>query len=109
MVEIAYYERNGKCPVREYIRGKEEKTREKIISYISILRRFGSSLGMPYVKKVEDKIFELRVEYAGNNHRLFYFFWIEKRIVFVHAVDKKKQKLDRVDIETAIRRMREIV
>ena len=79
MYEIEfYYDRNGKSEIIEFLDGLKEKAttsknerinREKILTYIGALQRYGTRIGMPYVKHIAGDIWELRP--LGN--RIFFF------------------------------------
>ena len=60
-----YYDRHGKSEIVDYLddlqlKSKTSKTdrinREKILTYIGALERFGTRIGKPYVKHIEDEI-----------------------------------------------------
>ncbi|MBU0476495.1 type II toxin-antitoxin system RelE/ParE family toxin, partial [Patescibacteria group bacterium] len=53
----------------------------------------------PYSKHIKGKIRELRVDFGRNKHRIFYFVFIEKNIVLLHAFLKKTPKTSIAEIE----------
>lgn len=57
---------------------------------------------MPYSKKIEKNLYELRVV-GERSIRIFYTFH-ENRAVLLHLVFKKSQKLLKKDLETARQR-----
>jgi phage-related protein len=63
------------------------------------------SLGSPYVEKVKDKIWALRIKHGTDYYRILYFAYTGRRFILLHAVKKKSDKLQKRDIETAIKRM----
>lgn len=68
MYEIHFYrERNGKEPVKEYIarlaakKDKDSRIKlNKIMDYVKILSEYGTSAGEPYIKHIDEDIWELR-------------------------------------------------
>ena len=56
---------------------------------------------MPYSKHIFDKVWELRVDFDKNYHRIFYFIFTEKQIVFLHGFNKKTNKTPIKEIEKA--------
>lgn len=65
-IEI-YEDKNGRSEIKEYIKylqknkNKDSKIKlNKIISYMRILAERGLSIGEPYIKHLEDNIWELR-------------------------------------------------
>lgn len=64
-----YAKPDGKKPVVEYIKSKNDEDRGKIARKRDRLKQAGPFLGMPHAKKI-GKIYELRPE----GMRLFYYF-----------------------------------
>jgi len=100
-----YIDERGGVPVRRFIRDFNKKSRAKIGRYIDLLERHGPDLPRPYADHVRDKIRELRVRTSDGNIRIFYFFFIEKNIILLHAFKKKTQDLPEREIEQAERNM----
>ena len=101
-----YYDRHGKSEIVDYLddlqlKSKTSKTdrinREKILTYIGALERFGTRIGKPYVKHIEDEIWELRP--LGN--RIFFFYWKDNKFVLLHHFIKKTQKTPPKEISKA--------
>ena len=106
--EIWYFTTaSGANPVREYITGKDDKTRQKINSTINLLINKGLELTWPFVKHLRGKLRELIIEYAGNEYRII-FTWYSGKIVFLHAFDKKRQATKNRDMEIAEMRLKAV-
>ncbi|MCF7916575.1 MAG: type II toxin-antitoxin system RelE/ParE family toxin [Candidatus Omnitrophica bacterium] len=69
-----------------------QKDKVKIFRYINFLQEQKGHLGEPYTRHIIDKIRELRIDFGKNRHRIFYFTFIDKRIILLHAFLKKTQK-----------------
>jgi len=100
-----YIDERGDAPVRSFIKEFNKKSRAKIGRYIDLLEKYGPDLPRPYADQVRDKIRELRVRTTDGNVRIFYFFFIEKSIILLHAFKKKTQDLPEREIEQAERNM----
>ncbi len=87
-----YIDNKGKAPVREYIDTLNLKEKAKVLKYIDFLRQNDGKLDEPYSRHIEGKIRELRVDFHHNRHRIFYFSFIGKKIIFLHAFLKKTAK-----------------
>ena len=103
---IEYYWNGNRCPVDNFVQSKDRKGMAKIDFFMDLLMEYGPNLQRPYAAYLRNKIWELRPGINDQNYRLFYF-WINNKAVFVHAVDKKDfvQK----DIDIAEKRMKEIL
>ena len=101
---IEYYKnsQNSKEPVKDYIDNLGEKIQAKIFAYLGLLRDNGGRLRYPYASHVKNKIWELRIDFGTNHHRIFYFICIGRKIILLHAFLKKSNKTPQIDIEKAI-------
>ena len=66
-------------------------------------------MGMPYVRHLTGKLWELRISSGRLDYRLLYFAHTGRRFVLLHAFSKKTQKTPRREIEIALRRMAELL
>ncbi len=82
------------------------KEMESIVFDLELLRKFGLDLGVPYVKSIRGKLWELRIT-GRSQHRVLYFAASEKRFVLLHAFTKKTGKTPLSEIKTAENRMNE--
>lgn len=87
--------------VLEYIDDLDENERAKVLKYIELLRVSKGVLDEPYSRHIKGKIRELRVDFAKNRHRIFYFTFIGKNIVLLHAFLKKTAKTPKNEIKKA--------
>jgi len=81
--------RNGRSPILEYIKRLQAKDQTKILKYIEFLRENKGVLDEPYSRHIKGKIRELRVDFSRNRYRIFYFTFIKKTIILLHAFSKK--------------------
>lgn len=100
--KISFYKDNeDKSSVLEYVSKLADKERSKIYKYIEFLRVNQGVLDEPYSKHIKGKIRELRVDFGKSKHRIFYFTFIKKNIVFLHAFLKKTPKTPIKEIKKA--------
>jgi len=83
----------------------DPKTLARFQGSLEQLRVRNVLAGFPLVRHVEGKVWELREESSTNIFRVLYFFYTGKRVVLLHALAKKRQRLQRNDIEIALRRL----
>lgn len=102
-MEIIFYEKeNGEIPVKDFLNSLDIKMRKKAIGQISILNEYGRTLREPYSKYIKDGIFELRIKFASDISRIFYFFYIGDKAVLTNGFIKKTQKTPEKEIEKAL-------
>jgi phage-related protein len=106
MWQIHFYEdHRGKSPVLDYVNGLPPTDRAKINNAFRLLEEFGTALSMPHVRRIEGRLWELR---PGDN-RLFYFLYRDKQFVILHGFRKKSMQTPQKEIQTALRRMNELL
>mgnify|MGYP001466787211 FL=1 len=109
MFEVEFYEdRSGNEPIKDFIvdlqakgqTSKNDRIRsEKILTYIRVLQEYGTRAGEPYVKHIEDDIWELR----PLDDQIFFFYFRDNTFILLHHFLKKTKKTPRREIEQAKR------
>ncbi len=103
LFEIIFYEtENKKKPVEDFLNNLDIKMKRKALQEIKLLQECGNSLKEPYSKHIQDGLFELRIKQSSNISRIFYFFYIEKKIILVSGFVKKTQKTPASEIKKAL-------
>jgi len=93
MFIIEYYELpNGDKPVEIFIDGLDTKMRAKAFGRIELLEEYGNTLREPYSKAMGDGVFELRIDFAGDITRIFFFFMIGRKVILTNGIVKKEEK-----------------
>lgn len=114
MYKVGFYLKNGKSDIIEYLdklKIKSEKSKEariirnKILSYIKSLELYGTRVGEPIVKHIEDDIWELR----PLNNRIFFFYFKDNKFILLHHFIKKTNKTPKKEIEEAKNRMNDFI
>lgn len=104
MFDVEFYALpDGTKPVVELLDSLDVKMRAKTLYGLSILEEYGNRLREPYLKPVEDGLFELRVKFASDIARIFYFFVVGNRIVVTNGFVKKSMKTPKGEIDRARR------
>ena len=97
----------GDSPVEDFIKDQDEATYAKILQSMKLLADNGPFLKPPYVKKLQSKLYELRIS-SKAAIRIFYTI-ANNEYYLLHAFKKKSQKPPVKDLKTALHRMMEIV
>lgn len=101
--EVIFYQKpDGSIPVYDFIMGLPHGLREKATRDLELLQCYGHDLRMPYSKHISDGVFELRIRLANDIARVFYFFYIGKKIIVTNGYVKKAQKLSRQELKRAL-------
>jgi phage-related protein len=106
---VEFYETEaGTCPVREFLDELKASDPGDFAAVLAGLAKLRNRQyhREPLSKAVGEGLFELR--HVGKlNTRVLWFFARNRRIVAVHAVRNKGQKLPAHDIRTALERIRD--
>ena len=101
---ISYKNKNGKSEVEEYIlslQTKEDKSSkiqfQKIVSCINMLAKYGTNLGMPYIRYIDNGIWELRP------------YWKDNTFLLLNIFMKKTQKIPEIELGRAKRMLKDFI
>ena len=107
-----YRDAKGNQPIKEYLNDLANKTDKssriklgKIDYYLQVLREYGTRAGKPFVKHIDDDIWELR----PLSDRFFFFGWQGNRFILLHHYVKKSKKAPPQEIEQAKRNMKDFI
>jgi Phage-related protein len=95
----------GKEIVAEFLDSLPKKIKAKAFWEIELLSIHGTVLREPYVKHIDGGLWELRIKFASDIARVFYFYPLASKIVLLHGFIKKTDKTPKREIETAAKRM----
>lgn len=101
-----YAAASGTEPVREWLMSLDRESRKVIGTDIKTVQ-LGWPLGMPLVRKMQPGLWEVRCHLAHGIARVL-FTVVGQDLVLLHGFIKKAQKTPTTDLQTAIRRMKEI-
>lgn len=97
----------GDSPVKDFIEEQDKTTITRINLSIRLLIDYGPFLKPPDVKKLQGKLYELRIP-GKTSVRIFYtIFRVEYYLL--HAFKKKSQKTPSKELKVALDRMRKIL
>lgn len=107
MYKIYFYKDNkGNQPVLQYMQELASKKNKdsriklnKINNYIQALSVYGTSIGEPFIKHLDGKIWELR----PLRDRILFIVWHNNSYILLHCFIKKTQKTPQREIEQAKR------
>ena len=106
MWEIELFEHNGRCPVKNYLEDLKRTRRkeyERLMNKIALLEELGNEIfktkGIKISRKLNDDLYELKSEH----NRVIYFFFLDNKIVLLHAFRKETPKTPPIEIEKALK------
>ncbi len=113
MYNVIFYEdRRGESEVKEYLkklRNKKDKESKiklsKITAYLDMLVKQGCNIGEPYIKHLEDEIWELR----PLRDRILFAYFDNNEFILLNIFMKKTQKTPKTEINKAKRNLRDYI
>lgn len=90
--------------IDKYLDSVSKEERDKVDRAIEMLEMKEYRIEMPFSRKIENDLYELRIK-SSKNIRIFYTFH-QNNIVLLHIIGKKTQKLTLKDINTARNRLK---
>lgn len=90
--------------LEKFIRTLEKVTVAKVLRTIDLLERFGYQLEMPHSKKIDNRLFELRVR-GTQEVRIFYTFY-KDGMVLLHGYIKKTERIPERELSTAQKKLK---
>ena len=94
--------------LEQEVLGIHEGLLARYLHLTELMIEFGSNLGMPHTKAIDNGLFELRLKSKEGIARVFYCTKVGKRIVMLHVFIKKNQKTPKKELKLAIQRMKEV-
>lgn len=108
-IEI-YADNNGYSELEDYLKklrsskNKDNRIKSnKIRMYINLLLEYGLDLKEPYIKKIDEEIWELR----PLRYRIFFSNVSSNKFVLLNVFMKKSQKTPKSEIEKAKKYLRD--
>ena len=100
-----YKKKDGEAPVKKFFKSLPQKHRAKAYWIIELLKEYGTNLREPYTKSIKGEkykgIWELRVKFAGDISRIFYFIPVKNTFILLHGFIKKTNATPKGELETA--------
>jgi phage-related protein len=82
--------------------------RSKFVRISGLLEQFGpQNVGMPHIRSLGDKFWEIRVSGRGGIARGIYLYAKGKKIIVLHVFIKKTQKTPPAALQMATRRAKQ--
>ena len=96
---------SGREPVTEWLDKRRLRERAKLVQVSRWLEESGFTLGPPWLKKLDDEIWEVRVRLDDKCLRVLFYQPSRGTIVLLLAFSKKTEKTPRRELQTARGRM----
>ena len=84
---------SGNCPIEEFLDSLSDPHAQKVTWVLRLIERI-DIVPIQYLKKLDgtEDIWEIRVQFGGNNYRLLGFFEGGRLIILTNGFSKKTRK-----------------
>jgi phage-related protein len=102
--------RGGRRPVEEFIREQSSRTQAAFVRAIDLIEKEDLHARGVSFRQVRGKLWEIRIQ-ADGAVRIFYAVRDrdEREMILLHAYKKETRKAPHQELQTAERRMREVL
>ena len=83
---------NGRIPGREFVDSLDDKAAARIDAFVERLRVYGNRMQGKFVKKLSDRLFELRIKQFDRIFRVLFFYQPGMLIVVTSGFQKKTEQ-----------------
>lgn len=109
---VEYYQKeNSRIPVYDFLLSLPPKMRAKALREIDLLEEYGTNPNEVNTAFIEGQryrgIRELRIRFAGDISRIFYFTYSATTIVLLSAFLKKTMKTPQTELDRALTYMKD--
>jgi len=105
-ISVVFFQSDrGKMPVRDWLVGLTTKDKKIIGEDIKTVE-FGWPIGMPVVRSLGDKLFEVRSILENGDEARIIFTIYKNLMVLLHGFIKKSKKTPKRNLDLARKRMR---
>ncbi len=101
--KVSYYNQS----LADEIRQCEKDIKAKFVAIADSILLDGPNLGMPFITKIREDLFELRIKGPRGTIKSVFYIISKNTIVFLHILEKKTEKIPIDDYNLIIKRMKE--
>ena len=110
-MDIVYYQTHGgRHPVKKFIDALSTQDKAKVVGCLENIQQNGFNSDRVEFRQIERKLWEIKIRGSDGGYRIFYVIVDSgKDMILLHAYKKQSQKAPTREIETAKKRMKEVL
>lgn len=110
-MDIVYYQTaSGRHPVKKFIDELSTQDKAKVVGCLANIQQNGPNSDRVEFRQIERKLWEIKIRGSDGSYRIFYVMVDSgKDMVLLHGYKKQSQKAPTREIETAKKRMKEVL
>ncbi len=109
-MRVGYYKTlSGRSPVEDFIKSLSFKDQGRFYDVFDGVRNRGFGCPRVRFRQLSGKLWEIKFKGEGGQYRIAYVLADRDWMIWLHAFKKKTQKTPQDDLETAEKRMAEVL
>ncbi len=109
-MRLYFYETHaGNSPIKRFIDGLPKEDQARFLEVVNEIEKQGLNATRVVFKPIEGKLWEIKFRSVRAGYRVFYILLEKDIMVWLHAFSKKTQKTPERELETARKRMKEVI
>ena len=106
---VVYTRSNNKSPVKDFINKLGATDRARLLACLKNVEDLGLDSPRVQFRQIRGHLWEIKIRLQSTGVRLFYVVLKAKTLVLLHGYKKQSQKAPKKEIETAEKRMLEVL
>ena len=109
-MKVEYYKTlSGRSPVEDFIKSLSFKDQGRFYDVFDGTQKHGLECPRVRFRQLSGKLWEIKFKGEGGQYRIAYILVDKDWMIWLHAFKKKTMKTPKDDLETAEKRMREVL
>lgn len=109
-MKVKFYQTTrNRCPIVDFIEKQPERDQAVILAVLSDINEFGFNAKGCQFRQLEGKLWEIKIKTPSGGYLLLYVTIDKASLFILHAFKKKTQKTPTKELNTARKRLKEIL
>jgi len=104
-----YYTQSGRSPVQEFIKTLSMDDKARFTDVYEGVEKYGLEYQRATFRHLSGKLWEIKFSGEGGRYRVAYVMKEGAWMVWLHAFKKTTQKTPERELQTALKRMKEVL
>lgn len=110
LMKISFFSSNsGRCYVEDFIDDLPAPDQAAILAVLKDVEVHGLSVVGCQFRQIEGKLWEIKIKAPNGGYRIFYVMLSGVEMMCLHAYKKQGQKAPKKELETARKRLKEVL
>ena len=109
-MRISFYQTaSGRSPIEDFIISLSKSDQARFAEVYRGILKYGFECPRVIFKVIDRKLWEIKFKAEGGSYRILYLTKDRQHIIWLHAFKKKSQKISKLDLSIAKKRMKDVL